>query len=340
MKNNRLSWIDFAKVISICLVTSFHTQPPLTGYAAQLIQLLRLPAFFLVAGFLFDDSKFSSIKSFLKHRARQLLIPYLCFEAIVIAFLCDSWQERQEAIVNALLGHPTKCMPLWFLVCLFGMQTIHYLCIQIIQKVTNKNWKSYSYPLLGCYIFISILLSSFDITNHGQLNAIIINLPFYAIANCCKDQIQAIDWNQYLRISCCLVLGLIIVFIKYNYLQESTEWLDGTIYYLAHLAGGILLLPPYIATCKLIGKVFGNVRLIEYLGSNTIVILALHTYFIQLLCYFINNDTLMSFPWLNPCITLCIVIAHVPIIWLINKIAPWMLRRQTCRSWGKIGQDY
>lgn len=331
MKNNRLSWIDFAKVISICLVTSFHTQPPLTGYVAQVIQILRLPAFFLVAGFLFDDNKFTSFISFLKHRAKQLLIPYFCFEAIVIVFLCSSWQERQEAIINALLGHPNKCMPLWFLVCLFGMQLIHYLCIQIIQAITKKNWKSYSYPLLICYIFICLLFSSFNITNHGQLNAIITNLPFYAIANCCKDKIRGIDWNQYLRISCCLFIGLFIIFIKYNYLQESSEWQAGTIYYLVHLTGGILLLPPYIATCKLFGKMFGNVRLIEYLGSNTIVILALHTYFIQLIGYFTDNDTLTSFPWLNPCITLCVVIAHIPIIWLINKLVPWILGRRL--SW-------
>ena len=327
MAQARLSWIDFAKVVSICLVTSYHTQPPLTGYAAQFIQLLRLPAFFMVAGFLFNDKKFPSLLFFLKHRAKQLLIPYVCFEAIVITFLCTNWEERQDAIINALLGHPTKCIPLWFLICLFGMQTVHYLCIQAVQRISGHDWKRYAHLLLGIYILISIALSSFDITHKGQLNAIIINLPFYAAANCCKDMITNISWKQPLWTSCSLLLGTILIYIKYKYLRESMEWADGTLYYLVHLAAGFLLLPAYIATCKLLGQVSGHLRIIEYLGSNTVIILALHSYFILLVAHVIGEDTLTTLPWLNPCLTVCIVVAHLPIIWFINRYIPWILGR-------------
>lgn len=328
MAQARLSWIDFAKVASICLVTSYHTQPPLTGYAALFIQILRLPAFFMIAGFLFNDKKFTSLLSFLRHRAKQLLIPYVCFEALVIAFLCSNWEERQDAIINALLGHPTKCIPLWFLVCLFGMQTVHYLCIQAVQRISGHDWECHAHLLLGIYILFSIALSSFDITHNGQLNAIIINLPFYAAANCCKDIIINISWKQPLRISCSLLIGMILIYIKCNYLHESMGWADGTLFYMVHLAAGFLLLPAYIATCKLIGQAIGHLRIIEYLGGNTVIILALHSYFILLIARFVEEDSLATFSWLNPCLTVCIVVAHLPIIWFIKKYIPWIIGRK------------
>lgn len=342
MATERLTWVDLAKVFSICLVTSYHTSPPLTGYTAQLVQLLRMPAFFLIAGFLFNDKKFPSIIAFLKHRARQLLVPYLCFETILIPLTNHNWNEVQEAIINALLGHPTTCYPLWFLVCLFGMQVIHYLSTQLIQKLTHRDWTHYRYQLLACYALISTLLAPIELSQHFQVNAIVINLPFYAAANCAKDLVQRISW-QHTSTAICLIGGLLLLGLKCQWtdLMISCSIHQGLAdmgYYLVHLMAGLSLLPPYIALCKAIGGSIGRIQCIEYLGSNTVVILALHTYYILLLSRIIDTEVgeaiLYDHPWLNPCLTILIVVGHYPIIWVINKWLPWMLgrgHRTVCR---------
>ncbi|MEG2151037.1 MAG: acyltransferase family protein, partial [Bacteroidaceae bacterium] len=54
MEKERYDWIDYAKFISIFLVISFHTPPHVTGYIGELIRQLRMPAFFLISGFLFN----------------------------------------------------------------------------------------------------------------------------------------------------------------------------------------------------------------------------------------------------------------------------------------------
>lgn len=320
MGKERLGWIDLAKVISICLVTSYHTAPPLTGYAALLVQLLRMPAFFLIAGFLFDEQKFPSLTALLKHRAKQLLIPYACFETILIPATCRSWDEMLDAVRNALLGHPTVCMPLWFLVCLFGMQVIHYLGIKVLDRLTNGHWQRYRYWLLGTYIVICTLLSPLDLPQHFQLNAIVINLPFYAAANCCKDWVREIQWRHKTTIAACAIGGLLLVWAK-------SQWPC----YLLHLSAGLLLLPPYIATCKVMGRWSRKLPLVEYLGSNTIVILALHNYFVLAITkgleLAIGHDLLPQHGWLNPILTIVVVLCHYPGIKAINAWTPWLLGR-------------
>lgn len=327
-KSSRLGWVDLAKVVSICLVSSFHTAPALTGYSASLVQMLRMPAFFLIAGLLFDERKFPTLLSLLKHRARQLLVPYLCFECILIPITCSSGAEMADAARNALLGHPTTCFPLWFLVCLFGTQIVHYLGIRLTACLTHDDWSRHRFWLLGAYVTFAVLTAHVPWPQHGQINAIVTNLPFYAAANCAKDVVHAVRWRDWPTTGACLVLGLVLVGVKSEWMTAGTGWLSDSAFYFVHVLTGLLLLPPYIATCKVVGSAIGNAKLIEYLGSNTIVILALHTYLIKVFTIVIGMDNLMGHAWLNPIVTIVIVLMHYPLIWIINQWMPWMLGRR------------
>lgn len=327
MARERLGWVDLAKVVSIGLVTSYHTAPALTGYTAALVQLLRMPAFFLIAGLLFDDRRFASLPALLRHRARQLLVPYVAFEALLIALTCHGWPSVREAVANALLGHPTTCYPLWFLVCLFGMQVLHYLGTRLTTLLTHADWTHHRLALCGAYILVGAVLAHFELPQHFQLNAIVQNLPFYAAANCAKSTIHAVSWRRYTTTAACLAGGLLLVWVKWAMLSPGLSWAGDALYYGVHLAAGLLLLPPYIATCKAVASATGRLRLLEYLGSNTVVILALHTYLIKALTAAIGLPILEGHAWLNPVLTVVVVLTHLPIIWAINRWTPWLLGR-------------
>lgn len=53
----RYAWVDYAKFFSIFLVVSYHIPHRADGYVGELLSLLRMPAFFMIAGFLFNMNK-------------------------------------------------------------------------------------------------------------------------------------------------------------------------------------------------------------------------------------------------------------------------------------------
>ncbi|MCF0232438.1 MAG: acyltransferase family protein, partial [Enterococcus sp.] len=131
----RLVWIDYAKVCSMVLVVFYHT-PPQLGAIDTVVGLMRLPAFFLVAGFLFKVEKFDNLWQLVLHRSKQLLVPYFFFFAVfyVIWLLFgrdmagDTDVEIYEPIIEFVTGRPqTICAPMWFVVCLFSIQIIYYI---------------------------------------------------------------------------------------------------------------------------------------------------------------------------------------------------------------------
>lgn len=77
--SGRLLWIDYARFMSLFPVISYHVPVTLTDYPYWLFYLLRLPGFVFISGLLFRFEKYPSFTDYLKHRSKQLLIPYFCF---------------------------------------------------------------------------------------------------------------------------------------------------------------------------------------------------------------------------------------------------------------------
>ena len=87
------AWIDYAKCFSIILVIAFYCPGWNKGYMGDLLQLLRMPAFFLIAGYLFRTEKFNSLWAFIRHRSIQLLVPFTSF-FIIFYILWVSFGRR------------------------------------------------------------------------------------------------------------------------------------------------------------------------------------------------------------------------------------------------------
>lgn len=141
----RYAWVDYAKFFSIFLVVSYHIPHRADGYVGELLSLLRMPAFFMIAGFLFNTNKFHSLSYFLKHRSIQLLIPYISF----FTFFYISWllfgrdwiggNELDIPLWKPLMefayGTPvTIIAPYWFICCLFALQNYIIGCFKLYFK--------------------------------------------------------------------------------------------------------------------------------------------------------------------------------------------------------------
>lgn len=269
----RLKWVDYAKCFSIFLVVSFHTPHKAEGYLGEILQLLRMPAFFMISGLLYRMEKYPSVGYFIKHRSIQLLVPYFFFFLIFyILWLaggrnwiggndmeCSIWQPLFEFVY----GTPYLIIaPYWFVCCLFSIQIIYYLSIKYLPR-----------PLALFFFFISPILCSFDIFQNlpWNISNALLYIPLYALANQCKDFIKEIHTKHILPASIMLLVVLVGTYYKEDYPPIANNLLN-TIY-------SILIIPAYVLFIKAISHIKAD-KLAQFIGKNTIIILALQNYFI------------------------------------------------------------
>ena len=316
----RYAWVDYAKFFSIFLVVSYHIPHRADGYVGELLSLLRMPAFFMIAGFLFNTNKFHSLSYFLKHRSIQLLIPYTSF----FTFFYISWllfgrdwiggNELDIPLWKPLMefayGTPvTIIAPYWFICCLFSMQIIYYLLIRQFPK-----------PIVIIIVSICPLLHCIPWTSYlpWNLSAALLYIPFYAFSNMNKDFIQSLTSKH--------ILGAIIAFcitlvcIRYgNYSNMIFKNIQIVIC-------GLLVMPIY----TIFIKAFSHLKIgkaVSFIGKNTIIILALQNYIIG--CFKLYFKSIIEYGGYatNIILTLLTIIICCLPIKLINSYVPFLVGR-------------
>lgn len=75
----RIGWIDEFKGFVLLLVCLFHMEQSFSNVDMEMLHLgaLRMSAFFFISGMLFSTRRFPNFKSYLVHKTRVLLLPYI-----------------------------------------------------------------------------------------------------------------------------------------------------------------------------------------------------------------------------------------------------------------------
>lgn len=327
MIKERFIWVDYAKVLSICLVVSFHAPPRIEGYAGDVIQLLRMPAFFLIAGYLFKIEKFTSLWQFIKHRSIQLLVPYASFFTLfyilwlVVGRNMVGGEELEyhvlEPLYEFISGNPTIVIaPCWFICCLFSIQIIYYLLAKYIPR-------KYLLALVILFPYLNCLTNLYGLP--WNLAMAFNYIPFYAFSNQYKELITRISWKQWPVI----VSALIVVLLSTYYINSENEWIGCTL----HTVNGLLILPAYILLCKTISIHKTAYRFVEFIGRNTIIILAIQNYIIgiiKIICTRFYGENIFDDNYLLhiSIVLFVILISAIPIL-IINKYFPFIVGRGT-----------
>lgn len=320
IKKERFVWIDYAKFITIFLVVFFHTNPDLlsNNFSGKFLGLIRMPAFFLIAGYLFRIEKFESFISFMKHRSKQLLVPYVSFFIIFYIlwlFVGRNMVGESEIAISVLLpikelimGTPSViCAPYWFVTCLFSMQLIYYFIYRLCKK--RKFIFFFCMALSVSSYFINI--------DFWLISKAFKYLPFYAFSNLFKDYIKNIEFKIHYK---SVILLFSIVIISLVLFEEIDN--------IAYVILGLLVLPFYICCCKILSK-FGKNSIIEIVAKNGIIILALQNYIIGIIKILSNKimgyNILSVELYYNVIVTIIVLLLlYYPII-LINKYMPFII---------------
>lgn len=144
--HRRIAWVDYAKGIAIIGVFMMHSAYPvaLTSVIASFDMML----FFFLSGFVFSIRKYPTFRLFLWHRIRTLVIPGLVLAAIgdCITIIVDV--ASGGSVGNILIHIAGYAINLrgraglgqipWFLTCVFLMEIMAYVLIQLTKRSSHR----------------------------------------------------------------------------------------------------------------------------------------------------------------------------------------------------------
>lgn len=83
----RIGWIDEFKGFVLLLVCLYHVEQsfPCAEMGMLHLSALRMSAFFFISGMLFSTRRFGNFKSYLVHKTRVLLVPYILLSLLFLA---------------------------------------------------------------------------------------------------------------------------------------------------------------------------------------------------------------------------------------------------------------
>lgn len=332
---NRLSWIDVLKGLGMILVMFAHASLP--DEIRKYIYTFHLPLFFCISGYLFSVKKCNSFVQFLKTKSKTLLIPYMVFSLFNYLFYLLFSRFANTVAENPLkpfLGifigirgtEWTICNgTLWFVLALFISEILLYLVI----KLTKDDNKKISlvlilFSIIGyCYnAFIGIKLV-------WNIDVSLVAVTFVGIGYLIKklDLINKID--NYIYIIVLVVLNLVFGTLNTEINMFSGIYGNYICFYLASITGTIGVI--------LICKKISSSKVLEFIGQNTFVYLAIHQYVIfsvlkKITGIFITDNSGISLIIIAIVYVLfTIVVLYIPIK-IINRYFPYLVGKSKNKS--------
>jgi acyltransferase len=360
----RLSWIDTLKGFGIMLVVFAHYQLP--AALDTYIFSFHMPLFFFVSGFLFNFVKYSeSTVTFIKGRFRSLIVPYFAFAVLTCLFyllLDKAFQPKVTnfdffeasvpymiySILYALGPMISFNPPLWFLTCLFVTELLFYWLAKGYYWQTGQ---------------LAILLTISGIVGYLYSIYVPIRLPwntdvaltavvFYGAGNIFRKFIESIEGfkvdfglpksgsgfnSMPLLVDNFMPVFFILVSLLYFvYLLEfPTDKINMNVLKYGNFFSFYLFAFSGIFTYVFIFKKIGSLKVLEFYGRNSLIVLSLHFIMkdiltklsdiiigIQLDCFCCTSSVALTLTVLN-------LLSLVPIIYLINKYFPFLVGKKS-----------
>jgi len=338
----RIDWIDTAKGLGIFLVVLGHI--PLATEYSKYFYMFHMPLFFFLSGLVFKRDKFHGFSQFIKNRSKSLLLPYLIFSLATYLFwliLGRHFGNDASVDINVLKpligtfysvgtdGWLVHNVPLWFLTCLFLVESMFYWIASLKRKMI--------WVILGIASVVGYVISnSLHIRIFWSFDIALVATVFYGVGYLLKDQIFKF-FGEKPNILIFIFLGLVGVLIANlnGYVDMNGNTYGNYFYY---FIGGIV----GISFCLTISKYFERVKIINFLGKNSLIIMALHNIalsFIKAILVFgfsFSLDGVGNSLFWSVSIAIAVMVALIPAILFINKFMPFILGKSGLVKKGKL----
>lgn len=326
--SKRVQWADNAKAISIIAVISAHTSLDYTWWGT-FVSSFRIPVFLFVAGFFFSFDKYDSIKSFIRRKARILLLPYAVFAGgSYLLFLGryhfgDSAYYEDLSVYKQFFGIFYSAgtrdwmdfnLPLWFLTFLFVVEVLFYVLRKRFRTDTSLIAVLALFSVIG---YLDGLWNPYKLP--WGIDVGLTGIVFYGAGHLLKDVCKR--WLAK-TFAVKLALGAVFLFLNIVVLTQrmNLNMKDHGIYldfYFGAFCG--------IAWCLLLSSLVRS-KVLSYLGENTLILLAVHTPILRVASRLVDFLPFPIHPYLAEAARVLItIILSVPVILLIRRYFPWIL---------------
>jgi fucose 4-O-acetylase-like acetyltransferase len=321
--NDRVVFIDLLKAIGIFFVFLGHA-PGLNHNLVIYIYSFHMPLFFFVAGMFFKTEHLTEgFKKYLIRKIRDRLIPYFFFGIItyVVWFAqghigVKNVRDHFKPLLGMLYGNPVNGWlahnyVLWFLACLFSTEILFFILRKHFVKRAT---------LIIAAIIISINGYMISYSLPFCLDISFIAIIFY----CCGYVLR--DFMLNAKINNLVVLMILISGIYLSYINGRVDM--STKQYGNYLFFTIAAFSSIIFWLQ-ISKKIPALKILKYIGENSILFFLLHTistsvtYFLiyKVLDQQINNpDTLFAIMF-----SIAGLIILLPVSYVMKKYLPSIL---------------
>jgi fucose 4-O-acetylase-like acetyltransferase len=323
-EQKRIGWIDEFKGFVLLLVCLYHVEHAFPQAQMGMLHLstLRMSAFFFISGMLFSTRRFPDFKSYLVHKTRVLLVPYILLSLLFLALdpvlynfdlfpkaprmtvmnikpeIATVWDYIYWNLAKIFVAGKSSIGsgPLWFVFTLYSVSLLFYG----VQKIVPRK-----------FIFFVSLAS---LAGGWMLYKNHIRLPlgierdltvlfFFANGWLCKGAMQPFSGPNSLgaRKILTLVVATIVAFAAYAYLEVPDPnfsimnnilgkslliFVASSFFGIAGLVAAFILADklPDIAPIRIVKGILRNI------SRNALVILAVHWY-ILLVMRLLFRDT-------------------------------------------------
>lgn len=346
----RILWIDYVKALAIAIVVLLHLGIP--NPYRTIVRSFVIPLFFILSGMFSRPEKYPTWKCFLQHKTLRLLIPYGIFNVITYLYWlligCRMGADASVVIawwkplVGAILGLEhwmEHCKPLWFLPCLMVAEVMFYASYRMTRN--KQAWMIVLMVILfACGVGLSWLhLPPLPYAIGGAMTMII----FYSLGylldryTCGLQKLQDMVHGKTLY----WLLGCIVTICGCAWLSIQTS--ETRVF--ENLYGNMLYAFPaaclgcigVAAFCILLFKVLRPMRLLSYIGTHTMPILAFHLMIASVVkgvTYFVFRLPLSiySMEWVKLLLAVAILLLSVPVCYCYDWIRKkWKHLRATSK---------
>ena len=289
-QKERIDWIDSAKGIGLLFVIFGHLHIP---YLATWIYFFHMPLFFFLSGAVYSGEKYP-FRTYFNKRVRSLVVPYFSFGIIIWLFYvivncfvsADSrlYGSNMDMLKGLIIQE--HFWTIWFLAALFFVEMIYYLMDRVFGK-----------SMVGLSVASSFLCVFGLIRYRMGWGALPWNLDVAFVAQLFFHTGKLLRKSKFLTVLTCSdskgrQIVLLLIFLVVSILggglgiKIAHESLDMSV----GLYGNELL--TFIAAFAGIFFVIVlssllPLKSLRYLGRNTMVIFALHSRVVIVLCNYI-----------------------------------------------------
>lgn len=285
-KNKQIEWINILRGFAIFLIVFGHA----IGYSKGLKDVSRylssfyVPLFFLISGYLFNENKQEKMSTYIKRKAKRILIPYFVFAILSlipyylfggeIQGTLNSKNNMSNSIISSLCtvfygsGHGntlSQNSPLWFLPC--------YFLVVVIAKFVYDKTKNFKYKSIVLAIFFliigGIVYQYFNGAYPFGFETALVMLYFYFIGHSLKQTNLGSNKKKAVIGVIAIIVGFIIHLFNGRISCMNNDYKNS---YMIFIASATFTTIGYCYLFSLIKKC----TVLSYLGKHTIPILVVH----------------------------------------------------------------